>query len=138
MKRIESVDPENSEGLVDEVKDFWSRNINAEKLMGRSVTEHPRGSDGYFADLEQQRYRSHRHLLPWIKAMQPGRSVLEIGCGVGMGSFQMAKHGLDVTGIDLTDVAVAEVRKRFEDNGLAARFEVGDAGALAFADESFD
>ena len=55
-----------------------------------------------------------------------------------MDSFQMAKHGLDVTGIDLTDVAVAEVRKRFEDNGLAARFEVGDAGALAFADESFD
>jgi len=138
VKRIESVNPENSEGLVKEVKDFWSRNINAEKLMGRSVSEHPRGSDGYFADLEEQRYRSHRHLLPWINAMQPGKSVLEIGCGVGLDSYQMATHGLDVTGIDLTDVAIAEVQKRFESKGLPGRFEVGDAGNLAFDNETFD
>ena len=138
MKQIESVSPENSEGLVDEVKDFWSRNINAEKLMGRSVTEHERGSDGYFADLEKQRYRSHRHLLPWIESMEPGKSVLEIGCGVGLDSYQMAMHGLNVTGIDLTDVAIAEVRKRFARKELDARFKVGDAGNLAFDDETFD
>lgn len=120
---------------MDEVKDFWSRNINAEKRMGRSVMERPRGGEGFFADLEQQRYRSHHHLLPWIKAMLPGKSVLAIGYGVGLDAFQMAKRGLNVNGIDLTDVAIANLRKRFDGKGLKAQFEIGDTGNLAFDDE---
>ncbi|MBS1214806.1 MAG: hypothetical protein H6R26_3423 [Proteobacteria bacterium] len=64
MKKIEPVAPDSSESLTSRIQDFWSRRVNAERIMGRAVTEHKRGDDAYFRDLESQRYRSHRHLPP--------------------------------------------------------------------------
>ena len=138
MKKIEPAKPAVTEGLTDEIRDFWTRNVNAERLMGKTLTAHARGEQEYFAALEEQRYRSHRHLLPWIHSMQPGRSVLEIGCGIGMDSYQIARHGLQVTGIDLTQVAIDTARSRFAREGIAGRFETGNAEALQFPDGQFD
>jgi ubiquinone/menaquinone biosynthesis C-methylase UbiE len=138
MKQIEPLNPGPEQADRDRIRDFWTRNVNAEKLFGKPVSEHPRGEAGYFEDLETQRYRSHRHLLPWIRQMRPGASVLEIGCGVGMDSLQMARHGLRVTGIDLTEVAVETAAHRFATLGLDAAFSTGDATALQFDDDCFD
>jgi len=113
MKHIEPVSPAIGKDLTPRIRDFWTRRVNAERIMGRDVTAHERGEDGYFRDLETQRYRSHRHLLPWIAAMTPGKTVLEIGSGVGLDTYAMAKHGLEVTAVDLTDVGVATARQRF-------------------------
>jgi ubiquinone/menaquinone biosynthesis C-methylase UbiE len=138
MKKIEPVSPDITPGLTDRIRDFWTRNVNAERLMGKTLTTHERGEREYFAALERQRYRSHRHLEPWIHSMQPGRSVLEIGCGIGMDSYRMARHGLRVTGIDLTDVAIETVRSRFAREGLDGTFATGNAEALRFPDGHFD
>jgi len=138
MKKIEPTSPEITPDLTDRIRDFWTRNVNAERLMGRTVSAHARGEQEYFEALEKQRYRSHRHLEPWIRSMQPGRSVLEIGCGVGLDSYRMARHGLRVTGIDLTDIAVETVRSRFAREGLDGTFETGNAEALRFPDGHFD
>ena len=138
MKRIEDVAPEITLDLTAKIQDFWSRNVNCEKIMGVEQTRSERGTEQYFNDLEKQRYRSHRHLLPWIKGMQPGNSVLEIGCGIGLDSFQMARHGMKLTAVDLTDVAINIVSNRFKNNDLKGRFEVGDATNLQFDDDSFD
>jgi protein-L-isoaspartate O-methyltransferase len=59
--------------------------------MGRAVSGYERGSEGYFRELEAQRYRSHRHLPGWIASMRPGADVLEVGCGVGLDSAAMAR-----------------------------------------------
>lgn len=138
MKRIEEVAPKITPDLPGRIYDFWSRNVNCEQIMGRSVSDSVRGTEAYFKDLEDQRYRSHRHLLPWIKEMEPGKSVLEVGCGIGLDAFQMAKHGLKVSALDLTDVAINTVRDRFEQNDLGGEFKVGDATKLPFADNVFD
>jgi ubiquinone/menaquinone biosynthesis C-methylase UbiE len=138
MKGIEPSSPPVTQGLTRRIADFWTRNVNAERLYGRSVSEHARGSDGYFADLEQQRYRTHRHLPPWIASMQPGRSVLEVGCGIGLDSWRMAQSGLDVTAVDLTQVGVTTAATRFARHALPGRFSVADAGSLPFQDSSFD
>jgi len=138
MKKVEPARPEVTPDLTDRVRDFWTRNVNAERLLGKAVTQRERGEREYFDDLELQRYRSHRHLEPWIESMQPGRSVLEIGCGIGMDSYRMAQHGLRVTGIDLTQVAIDTVRARFAREGLDGTFEVGDAETLRFPNEHFD
>ncbi len=138
MRRIEAVEPEHTPDLTNQVRDFWTRNVNAEKILGKSVTDHTRGDDQYFEELEQQRYRSHRHLLPWIQSMQPGKSVLEIGCGIGLDSYTMAKHGLNLTAIDLTEVGVNTARSRFEKENLNGTFQVGDAMNLQFPDNHFD
>ncbi|HET7843049.1 MAG TPA: class I SAM-dependent methyltransferase [Xanthomonadales bacterium] len=138
MKGIEPSSQQATPGLTRKIADFWTRNVNAERLFGRSVSAHPRGSDGYFADLEAQRYRTHRHLPPWIASMTPGRSVLEVGSGIGLDSWRMASSGLEVTAIDLTTVGAATAAARFARNGRPARFAAADAGSLPFPDASFD
>ena len=56
-----------------------------------------------------------------------GKRVLEIGVGAGFHSELMARAGADVTGIDLTDAAVATARRRFDLKGLDGRFLRWDA-----------
>ncbi len=138
MSGIESPNPRPRAGLTREIQNFWTEHVNAERIMGKDVTRHARGHDAYFSDLEDQRYRSHRHLLPWIRGMFPGKSVLEIGCGVGLDTFTMAKHGLDVTSIDLTQVAVTTAYQRFHRHQLNGAFAVADAGCLPFPSNTYD
>ena len=138
MKKIELYNPKIHDGLTHEIRNFWTQHVNAERVYGKTVSVHERGDDQYFADLERQRYRSHRHLLPWIKAMTPGKTVLEIGSGVGLDSYTMATHGLAVTAVDLTQVAARTASQRFARNALAGQFAVADAGRLPFPDNSYD
>ena len=136
--KIEPVEPKPEDATRSRIRDFWTRNVNAEMLYGKRVSEHDRGRPEYFEDLERQRYRSHRHLEAWIEGMQPGRSVLEIGTGIGMDAWRMARHGLDVTGVDLTEVAVQTANRRFAAAGVKASFLNADATRLPFRDASFD
>lgn len=138
MKKIEPVAPEASKQLTPKIQDFWTRRVNAEFIMGKAITTHSRGDDFYFSDLQSQRYRSHRHLLPWIHKMQPGSSVLEIGCGVGLDTYTMANHGLRVTAVDLTEVALETARQRFLRHNIPATFLLADACNLPFPSNSFD
>lgn len=138
MKPIERHDPSFSRDLTRSIKEFWTRNVNAERIVGRPVTLYARGEQGYFDDLERQRYRSHRHLVPWIESLRPGARVLELGCGVGLDSYRMARLGLDVTALDLTEVAVRTARMRFLREGLGARFLTGSAERLPLRDGEFD
>jgi len=138
MTPIEDPFRESEAGLSDQINDFWSRNVNAERLMGREVTTRERGEEAYFRHLSEQRYRSHRHLLPWIHSMEKGKSVLEVGSGVGLDSYEMARHGMRVSAVDLTDVAIETLKKRFQDLGMDGEFQTANAEALPFEDNSFD
>ena len=138
IKDIEPAQSSTDERLTPEIRSFWTRNVNCERLMGHSVTAHERGDSQYFSDLESQRYRSHRHLLPWIEAIRPPARVLEIGCGIGLDSFVMARRGLDITAVDLTDVGVSTARQRFADSGVPGSFAVCNAAFLPLPGGSFD
>jgi ubiquinone/menaquinone biosynthesis C-methylase UbiE len=138
MPTIEPLEPDEKDGLTGRIRDFWTRNVNAEKIMGADVSTHARGDQRYFADLETQRYRSHRHLIPWITSMASGKTVLEIGSGVGLDSYTIAKHGMQITACDLTFVGVATAKKRFQNEGLPGNFSVCDAAFLPFAAGCFD
>ena len=138
MKKKELPNSKEKQKLTKQIQDFWTRHVNSERIFGKDITSHPRGEEQYFLDLEAQRYRSHRHLLPWITSMEKGRSVLEIGCGVGLDTFTMTKHGLNITAVDLTYVAIQTAIKRFRRHKLMALFTVADACHLPFTDNSFD
>ena len=73
--------------------------------------------------------------------IQPGESVIDLGCGIGGPSRLLASEfGCDVTGIDLTPEFIDTARALTERLGLSeeVRFETGDATALPFQDGSFD
>lgn len=138
MRDIEPAEPGTAAGLTRRVADFWTRNVNAERIMGRTVSGHERGSEDYFRDLEEQRYRSHRHLAQWIGSMRPGSHVLEVGCGIGLDSARMARLGLRVTAMDLTDIGTRTAAARAKAHGWDARYVCGNGEQLPFPDQTFD
>ena len=61
-----------------------------------------------------------------------GRSVLDVGCGVGRWSLRMARHGATVTGADISPTMIGEARRRAVQMGLSGRcqFHVCDLAEL--------
>ncbi len=77
----------------------------------------------------------------WLPAMraQNGMRVLELGCAGGLlHRLKAALPGIEATGIDLDENHIAFARQKTEQLGLDCRFEVGNALALPFAENSFD
>jgi SAM-dependent methyltransferase len=65
-------------------------------------------------------------------------SVLDVGCGSGRLTVELARRGASVTGIDVSDARLAAARTRAEEAGVAARFLHADMTApLPFADAEF-
>jgi SAM-dependent methyltransferase len=67
-----------------------------------------------------------------------GRRVLEVGCGLGAISAELARQGASVTALDLTWTGAASVKRRFCLDRVSASAVQGDASRLPFAGESFD
>ncbi len=65
--------------------------------------------------------------------------ALDVGCGTGFLSLELAGRGHRVTGVDFAPQMLAEARRKAaSEQSLTVRFEEGDAEALQFSDESFD
>src|SRR5712671_590002 len=65
--------------------------------------------------------------------------ALDVGCGTGFLSLELARRGHRVTGVDFAPQMLAEARRKAaSEQSLAVRFEEGDAEALQFSDASFD
>jgi 2-polyprenyl-3-methyl-5-hydroxy-6-metoxy-1,4-benzoquinol methylase len=67
-----------------------------------------------------------------------GRRVLEIGCGMGLHSLELARRGAEVHAVDLTDVAVEATRERMKEYGVDAKVQCADAESLPYDDQTFD
>lgn len=52
--------------------------------------------------------------------------VLDLGCGRGRHSLNLARHGYNVKGIDLSPNAIEKARKKAAEAGLDITFQVGD------------
>jgi SAM-dependent methyltransferase len=66
--------------------------------------------------------------------IEPGRQVLDVGCGVGVFLRLAADRGARVFGIDASPALLELARARVPDADL----RVGDMQALPYEDESFD
>jgi SAM-dependent methyltransferase len=67
-----------------------------------------------------------------------GKSVLEVGLGMGSVSERLARSGALLTGLDIAAGPVSTVNKRLERAGLPGAARVGSILQAPFADESFD
>ena len=52
--------------------------------------------------------------------------------------FLRQRKAADVTGVDIADNLIESAKARAEADGVAAKFEVGDAEALPYDDNTFD
>lgn len=60
----------------------------------------------------------------------PFGQVLDLGCGSGIWSVELARRGWQVTGIDIVSKAIRQAHKRAQAAGVEARFIQGDVTAL--------
>ena len=63
----------------------------------------------------------------------PLGKALDLGCGSGFWSVELARRGWDVTGIDLVPKAIERARGRAKEAHVAVRFVTGDMTALSRA-----
>lgn len=67
-----------------------------------------------------------------------GLGILDVGTGTGRAALALAARGAAVVGIDASAEMLRVAMTRAEEQGLAVRFETGDAHRLAFDDARFD
>lgn len=69
-----------------------------------------------------------------------GRDVVELGCGGGQCSVELARRGANVTGVDLSTEQLAFARDLANEHEVRDRIEFvqGDVTDLGFPDASFD
>jgi SAM-dependent methyltransferase len=66
--------------------------------------------------------------------LRDGASVLDIGCGTGRHSLELARRGYRCTGIDQSEEMLAIGRALAAEEGLALRFIQGDASTTRLAE----
>lgn len=94
------------------------------------------GGEGY---REAMSRRYARGETPWdtgvpsaelIRAIDegelPGKTVLELGCGTGTNSVELARRGYAVTAVDLIEDPIRRARTRAKRAGVKVDFRVGD------------
>ncbi len=79
-------------------------------------------------------------MVTWggLDKLPSSTNVLDVGCGIGGSSRILAKdYGFDVTGITISPQQVKRAQE-LTPQGVDAKFQVDDALALSFPDNSFD
>lgn len=111
---------------IDTVKEFWDRR----PCNVRHSTKTP-GTREYFDEVEKRKYFVEPHIPEFAEFEKwRGKKVLEIGCGLGTESINFARHGAQVTAIELSSQSLELARKRFAVYGLDATLLQGNAEEL--------
>src|SRR5580704_14389292 len=133
---IETTEPQ---ALKDAVRKFWGT-----LPCGVSHSSKPTDSHAFFEETEKHRFQVHTNFdRPFLKEAinfkeHTGKTVLEVGVGIGVDALEWSRAGNRVFGIDYNLPSVQITKARFEDAGAQGRFLNSDAENLPFASNSFD
>ena len=122
-------------GLDTAVRRYWNARIHDLEMTDREV-----GTREFFDELDDYRFDKLRYLPRVIDfGSYAGRTVLEIGCGIGTDLVRFARGGARTVGVDLSDTAVGLARQNFLVHGLEPRrLLVADGARLPFSSASVD
>jgi 2-polyprenyl-3-methyl-5-hydroxy-6-metoxy-1,4-benzoquinol methylase len=76
-------------------------------------------------------------LVAEISELPPGRA-LDLGCGEGGDAIWLAKHGWQVTGIDLSPVAIGRATEAARAAGVEVEWIAGDSSTAPLPPAGFD
>jgi len=115
----------------------------------KSIDAHFAASSGYWTkiyeidDVQGTIYRERRSLVLALarKLALPAESpILEIGCGSGLTSVQLAREGYTIQAVDSVDAMIERTREHAAEAGIAERVitSVRDVYDLGYPDHTFD
>jgi ubiquinone/menaquinone biosynthesis C-methylase UbiE len=77
-------------------------------------------------------------ILDLVVPSRGALDALDVGCGTGFLTLELAARGHRVTGVDFAPAMIAEARRKAAERGASVRFEEGDAEQLPYSAGSFD
>src|ERR1700678_3943946 len=111
--------------IKNKVRTFWNaRPCNINHSQKEFLSKE------YFNEVEQKKYFVEPHIPKFAEFEKwRGKRVLEIGCGIGTDTINFARHGAQVTAVDLSSQSIEVARKRVDVFGLSnqVRFYHGSA-----------
>jgi SAM-dependent methyltransferase len=120
--------------LASRVAAYWDEHIH-----DKAITTDPPGTRGFFQQLDEYRYDKLDYLLRVVDFDgYRGKSVLEVGCGVGIDLVRFARGGASVAGIDLSRTAIELASMNFEHSGSNGDLQVMDGECMRYANDTFD
>lgn len=113
-----------------------------ERLDREREFHNRRFADDESRDQEKYYYAirpAERRFRDKILKLSAGKDVLEYGCSTGSNSLQIARIARSVSGIDISEVAVAKAAAFATEDGLVNTFFAAmNAEKMDFPDQSFD
>lgn len=70
-----------------------------------------------------------------LLALEKGAKILDLCCGIGRHSIELARRGYEVVGVDLTQRYLNKAREQAESEGLAVQFVKSDMRRFCQIDE---
>lgn len=120
--------------LKKRISEFWDIHP-----CGSFASDKPVGDIEFFEDVRSFRGGTQKFVYQLVDFQQfAGKSMLEVGCGLGSDLLHAAKAGASVVGIDISRRSVGLASKQFALSGIAGQFIHGDAESLPFGNASFD
>jgi ubiquinone/menaquinone biosynthesis C-methylase UbiE len=82
--------------------------------------------------------RVEKELVLNLAEVEQGERVLDLGCGTGNYSFWLARKGLQVTGVDISDSMLGIAREKAGREDLDINFVKSDIADLPFKNNTFN
>ena len=120
--------------------DEWTQDGILEFYWGEHIHLGHYGSPPRHKNFLQAKSDFVHEMVKWggLDKLPHGTTVLDVGCGIGGSSRILAKdYGFDVTGITISPQQVQRATE-LTPEGVTANFQVDNALALSFPDNSFD
>jgi SAM-dependent methyltransferase len=84
--------------------------------------------------VEPDLWAEHIARYAFASRFAAGKRVLDLGCGTGYGTAELAKYATEAVGVDISPEAIDYATEHYRN----ARFVLGSAADAHFEDESFD
>jgi 2-polyprenyl-3-methyl-5-hydroxy-6-metoxy-1,4-benzoquinol methylase len=91
----------------------------------RAALKQERWNEKWRERLGDGYHDASRHLVAEVEVLEPGR-VLDVACGLGRNAIWLAERGWRVTGVDYSEVALAEAGRRAAARGLEIEWVLAD------------
>ena len=122
---------------INKIKDYWS----GKRVPQQWYSNKTPLTLQWFNDISKKRFNIYYSYLKKFCEFEDhsGEKVLEIGCGIGTDSVEYAKHGANVTALDLGQDQVDLTKLNFKLHNLNYdEISIGNVEDLKFDDEVFD
>ena len=86
----------------------------------------------YQMGLAPSRFLAER--IGLLKTLCPGNRALDIACGEGRNSIFLARHGYQVTAVDISDRGIEKGRRRLASEGVTVDFRMDDLEGYEFTE----